>query len=216
MILYPEVQCKAKVEIGRVVGSDRLPTMEDEPKLQYIRSIVKESLRWMPTIIMGAVPHAFTQDDYYNGYLISKNAGVVNNVWSIHMGPERHEDPRRFEPERYKDDFQSLGDAAANPDVTKRDQFTFGAGRRICSGIHVAERSLFLGVSRMLWGFNMTPALDADGKDIIPDQEKLTQGFVCMPEGFPATITPRTEKKRQMIVDDWKVAEDSLDPVTKQ
>ncbi|KAK0732016.1 chaperonin 10-like protein [Lasiosphaeris hirsuta] len=151
---------------------------------------------------MGAVPHDVTQNDHYNGCLIPKDAGVVNN---------RHADPRRFEPERYEDDFQSLGDAAANPHASKRDQFTFGAGRRICPGIHVAERGLFLGVSRMLWGFNMTPAQDADGKDIIPDQEKLTQEFVCMPEEFPATITPRREKKRQMIVDDWKAAEESLD-----
>ena len=217
MALYPEVQRKAKEEIDRVIGSDRLPTMEDEPNLQYIRSIVKESLRWMPTTIMGAVPHAVTQDDYYNGYLIPKNAGVVNNVWSIHMDPARHPDPRRFEPDRYKDDFQSLGDAAANPDASKRDQFTFGAGRRICPGIHVAERSLFLGVSRILWGFDIKPTLDAQGKEIIPDQEKLTQGFVCMPEEFPAKITPRSEIRRQRIVDEWKVAEEScLDPETKQ
>jgi cytochrome P450 len=54
--------------------------MDDEPDLQYIRGIVKESLRWMPTTIMGAVPHAVTQDDWYEGYLIPKNVGVVNNV----------------------------------------------------------------------------------------------------------------------------------------
>ncbi|KAK1752717.1 O-methylsterigmatocystin oxidoreductase [Echria macrotheca] len=217
MLLYPEVQRKAQEEIDRVIGSDRLPTMEDEPNLQYIRSIVKESLRWMPTTIMGAVPHAVTKDDYYNGYLIPKDAGVVNNVWAIHMDPARHPDPRRFEPDRYKDDFQSLGDAAANPDASKRDQFTFGAGRRICPGIHVAERSLFLGVSRMLWGFDIRPAVDAQGKEIIPDQEKLTQGFVCMPEEYPASITPRDEKRKQMIIDEWTAAEaECLDPVTKQ
>ncbi|KAK0657820.1 cytochrome P450 [Cercophora newfieldiana] len=217
MLLYPEVQRKAQEEIDRVVGKDRLPTMEDEPNLQYIRSIVKESLRWMPTTIMGAVPHAVNQDDYYNGYLIPKNAGVVNNVWAIHMDPKRHPDPRRFEPDRYKDDFQSLGDAAASPDASKRDQFTFGAGRRICPGIHVAERSLFLGVSRMIWGFDIKPAKDANGKDIIPDQEKLTQGFVCMPEQFPASITPRDEHRAKIITDEWKAAEEEcLDPVTKQ
>lgn len=217
MLLYPEVQRKAQDEIDRVIGSDRLPTMEDEFDLQYIRSIVKETLRWMPTTILGAVPHAVTQDDYYNGYLIPKNAGVVNNVWAIHMDPQRHPDPRRFEPDRYKDDFQSLSDAAANPDASKRDQFTFGAGRRICPGMHVAERSLFLGVSRILWGFNIRPAKDDRGEDIIPDQEKLTQGFVCMPEEYPAQITPRDETRRRMMVDSWKTAEaECLDPVTHQ
>ncbi|KAH6651347.1 cytochrome P450 [Chaetomium tenue] len=218
MVLYPEVQQKAQAEIDRVVGPTRMPTMDDEPNLQYIRGIVKESLRWMPTTIMGAVPHAATQDDWYDGHLIPKNAGVVNNVWAINMDPARHPDPRRFDPDRYRDDRQSLADAAANPDAAKRDQFTFGAGRRICPGIHVAERSLFLGVARMLWALDIKPATDpVTGKVVLPDQEKLTQGFVCQPVEFPVAITPRSEARRQMVVEEWLAAErDCLDPVTKQ
>ncbi|KAK3329159.1 cytochrome P450 [Apodospora peruviana] len=217
MLLYPDVQRKAQEEVDRVVGEGRLPNMDDEPELQFVRACIKETLRWMPTTIMGAVPHAVTQDDYYEGYLIPKNAGVVNNVWAIHHDPARHPDPRRFNPDRYKDDRQSLGDAAANPDYSKRDQFTFGAGRRICPGIHVAERSLFLGVSRILWGFNVEPKIDANGKPILPDPDRLTQGFVCMPEEYEAKITPRSESKKQRIIDEWKAAEaECLDPVTKQ
>lgn len=217
MLIFPEVQQKAYDEIERVIGSDRMPTMEDEPNLPYIRACIKESLRWMPTTILGAVPHAVTEDDYYDGYLIPKNAGVMNNVWAIHMDPVRHPDPRTFNPDRYKDDHQSLADAAANPDASKRDQFTFGAGRRICPGIHVAERSLFLGMSRILWAFKIEPALDKNGKPIIPDHNKLTQGFVCMPEPFPAKFTPRTQAKADRVTKEWKEAEkECLDPVTKQ
>ncbi|KAK3306256.1 cytochrome P450 [Chaetomium strumarium] len=217
MLLYPDVQKKAHEEIDRVAGPDRMPTMDDERQLQYIRAIVKETLRWMPCAILGAVPHAVTQDDWYDGYLIPKNAGVLNNVWAIHMDPARHPDPRRFNPDRYQNDFQSLADAAANPDVSKRDQFTFGAGRRICQGMHVAERSLFLGVARMLWAFDFTPAMDGQGRPIIPDQERLTQGFVCQPEEFPVAITPRSDARRKMVVNEWLAAEkECLDPVTKQ
>lgn len=129
MLCFPDVQKKAQEEIDRVVGPDRLPTMEDEPKLQYVRGCIKETLRWMPTTILGAVPHAVTQDDYYEGYLIPKGTGVLNNVYAIHMDAKRHPDPRRFEPLRYKDDLLNLSDSAANPDGTKRDQFTFGAGK---------------------------------------------------------------------------------------
>jgi cytochrome P450 len=217
MLLYPEIQRKAQDELDKVVGSERMPTMDDEQSLQYIRACMKETLRWMPTTILGAVPHAVTQDDTYNGYLIPKGAGVLNNVWGIHMDPERFPNPRQFDPERYRDDLQSLGDAAANPDASKRDQFTFGAGRRICPGIHVAERSLFLGMSRMLWAFNIEPALDKEGNPILPDPDKLTQGFVCMPEEFPAKITPRSKEREAMVIDSWKKAErESLDPETKQ
>lgn len=216
MLLYPDVQKKAQEEIDRVTGQ-RLPTMEDEPQLQYIRACIKETLRWMPTTILGAVPHAVTKDDEYMGYLIPKGAGVMNNVWAIHMDPKRHPDPRRFEPDRYIHDTLGLYDSAVNPDGTKRDVFTFGAGRRICPGIHVAERSLFLGIARILWAFDISPAVDDAGNKIIPDQDRLTQGFVCMPEEYPATITARTTDRAEVIRKEWRDAEaECLDAKTKQ
>lgn len=217
MLLYPDVQKAAQQEIDDVVGDGRLPFIDDQDRLQYVRMCMKETLRWMPTTILGAVPHAVTQDDTYNGYLIPKGAGVLNNVWSIHMDEDRHPEPRRFNPERYRSDTLSLGDSASSGDPAKRDQFTFGAGRRICPGIHVAERSLFLGISRMLWAFNIEPALDEAGEPILPDPDKLTQGFVCMPEEFPAKITPRSEAKKAKVMQDWEDARSQfLDPTTMQ
>lgn len=216
MVLFPDVQKKAQEEIDRVVGQGRVPDMDDEPKMQYVRGCIKESLRWMPTTPLGAVPHAVTKDDEYMGYKIPQGAGVMNNAYTINMDPIRNPEPRRFEPLRYKDDTQSLADSAANPDGTKRDQFTFGAGRRICQGMHVAERSLFLGVSRLLWAFDITPAKDASGKDILPDPEKLTQGFVCMPEPYQATIKPRSAHKAELIKKEWEAAQEELDAKTKQ
>ncbi|KAJ5141216.1 hypothetical protein N7526_002211 [Penicillium atrosanguineum] len=216
MLLFPEVQRKAHKEIDEIIGPDRLPDMDDLPKLQYIRGCMKETLRWMPTTILGAVPHAVTQDDVYKGYLIPKGAGVINNVWGIGMDPDRHPSPRTFDPDRYREDYQSLGDAAANPDASKRDAFTFGAGRRICPGIHVAERSLFLGMSRILWAFSIEPVLNEKGLPILPDPDRLTQGFVCMPEEFPASIIPRSQARADMVVREWKKAEELLDPETKQ
>lgn len=216
MLLYPDVQRKAQEEIDRVVG-DRLPTMEDQDELQYIRACMKETLRWMPTTILGAVPHAVTKDDEYMGYVIPKGAGVLNNVWAIHMDPERHPNPRQFQPERYSHDTQSLYDSAANADASKRDVFTFGAGRRICPGMHVAERSLFLGMSRILWAFTIRPQRDSNGNDMLPDQDRLTQGFVCMPEEFQADIKPRSDARAETVRNEWHAAEKtSLDEKTKQ
>lgn len=217
MVLFPEVAKKAQEELDRVVGKDRLPEMSDEPNLQYIRGCVKESLRWMPTTVLGAVPHAVTKDDEYMGYHIPKGAGVLNNVYAIHMDAKRFPDPKRFDPDRYKDDYLSLYDAAVNPDAAKRDTFTFGAGRRICAGMHVAERSLFLGISRMLWAFDFAPSVDeATGQEIIPDPDKLTQGFVCMPEPYQASITARSAERAEIIRREWETAQKSLDPETKQ
>lgn len=211
MLLFPAVQKKARAEIERVVGTERLPNMDDERDLQYIRAISKESLRWMPTTIMGAVPHAVTKDDTYMGYTIPAGAGIVNNVYTINMDPKRFLEPRRFNPERYMNDFQTFAEAAANPDASKRDQFTFGAGRRICPGLHVAERSLFLAISRILWAFEIKPKMDSNGKPILPDPERYTQGFVCMPEPFVCDIKPINEKRAAVVEKEWAEAMKLLD-----
>ena len=212
MVLFPNVQKKAQAEIDRVVGESRLPTMDDEPNLQYVRGCVKEALRWMPTTILGAVPHAVTQDDQYLGYHIPAGAGILNNVYGIHFDPKRYPDPKKFDPDRFKDDTQSLYEALSNPVAAKRDQFTFGAGRRSCPGVHVAERSLFLGIARLLWGFDFAPV---DGEEP-PDASKLTQGFVCMPEPYKAKITARSDGRAAIIEKQWSEAQMSLDPKTKQ
>jgi cytochrome P450 len=216
MVVFPEVQTKAQEEIDRVCGDSRLPGLEDEPNLPYIRACVKETLRWMPTTPTGGVPHAVTQDDKYMGYTIPKAAGVMINTWAIHMDPNRYPDPRRFNPDRFEGDTQNSAEAANNPDVSKRDHFAFGSGRRICPGMHVAERSLFLGMSRLLWAFDFQPQLDADGKPIIPDPERLTQGFVVRPEDFEAVITPRSKDRADLVEREWKIAQELVGRDSKQ
>ncbi|KAF2084769.1 putative cytochrome P450 [Saccharata proteae CBS 121410] len=211
MMLFPEAQTAAQKEIDRVVGSDKLPTMDDFAALPYMLCCMKESLRWMPTTITGGVPHAVTRDDEYMGYHIPKGAGVLLNAWAIHMDPKRHPEPRTFRPERYKDDGLGFFDSAVNSDASKRDQYVFGAGRRLCQGMHVAERSLFLGMTRLLWAFEIKAPKDADGKPILPNPDNLTQGFVCMPEPYEADIIPRSAGKVALIRQAWKDAQANLD-----
>lgn len=209
MVLFPDVVKIAQEELDRVCG-DRFPTLDDEPNLPYIRGCVKESMRWMPTAILG-MPHAAIRDDEYMGYKISKGAGVMLNVWGVHMDPKRHPDPRRFDPKRYIDDYQTAAESANNPDASKRDHFIFGAGRRLCQGMHIGERSLFLAISRLLWAFNFDKAQDANGNEIVPDSGELTEGLLVLPKPFPAKITPRDIGKAQQLQAEWKKMEGLLD-----
>lgn len=209
MILFPEVAQAAQEELDRVCG-DRFPTLDDAPNLPYIRCCVKESMRWMPTDVLG-IPHAPVRDDEYMGYKIPKGAGVLWNVWAIQMDPDRHPDPRRFNPARYADDNQTAAEAANNSDPSKRDHFVFGAGRRLCQGMHIAERSLFLAIARLLWCFDFQTARDADGNEIIPDAEDLTEGMLVQPKPFPARIVPRDSGKAARIMMEWSCMEDLLD-----
>ena len=208
-MLFPEVVKAAQEELDRVCG-DRFPTMDDEPNLPYIRGCVKESMRWMPTDILG-VPHAVIRDDEYMGYKIPKGAGVMWNVWAIHMDPKRHPDPRRFNPSRYADDNQTAAEAASNPNAAARDHFVFGAGRRLCQGMHIAERSLFLAISRLLWAFDFEKARDDNGNEITPDADDLTEGLFVLPKPFPARIVPRDGDKVARVKVEWTKMEDLLD-----
>ena len=80
ILVWPEVLKKAQAEIDRVVGSDRLPALDDYKNLPYIRCCIKESMRWMPTVLLG-VPHAAIKEESYNGHRFPAGATVINNVW---------------------------------------------------------------------------------------------------------------------------------------
>jgi cytochrome P450 len=209
MLLFPEVAKAAQEELDRVCA-DHFPTLDDEPHLPYIRGCVKESMRWMPTDILG-VPHAVIRDDEYLGYKIPKGAGVMWNVWAVHMDPKRHPDPRRFDPRRYADDNQTAAEAANNPIASRRDHFVFGAGRRLCQGMHIAERSLFLAIARLLWAFDFHLAHDVHGNEIKPDADDLTEGLFVLPSPFPARIVPRDEEKIARVRAEWAKMEELLD-----
>lgn len=211
MVLFPEVQRKAQQELDRVVG-DRMPTPADWTDLAYIRACVKESLRWMPTAISGAAPHAASENLEYMGYMIPKGSLLINNVYSIHFDPKRHPDPRTFDPDRYLHDNTTSAQSAHQNDASKRDHFTFGAGRRLCAGIHIADHSLFAGIAGLLWAFDIKPERDqATSKPILPDPDLYTPDVLCRPQSFPACIVPRSKEKAQIVQDSWGKACSDLD-----
>ncbi|KAL2794585.1 cytochrome P450 [Aspergillus keveii] len=153
MLQFPDVQRKARAEIEAVVGN-RLPEFADLEHIPYIRCVMKELWRWRPPVSLGH-PHVTTKDIVYNGQRIPKGARLHLNAWAISHDPKRHEDPDRFWPERYADDHTTTMQSINSADVTKRDHFAFGAGRRICPGYHVAERSLAIAAMRILWAFEI-------------------------------------------------------------
>jgi cytochrome P450 len=50
---FPEVQRRAQEEVDSVVGTDRLPSLSDRPKLPYVQAVIKEVLRWAPVVNIG-------------------------------------------------------------------------------------------------------------------------------------------------------------------
>ena len=70
---------------------------------------------------------------------------------------------------RYYNHPLSAAESISASDPEKRDHYGYGGGRRVCTGLHVAEKSLFLNIARLLWGFDVLPAVDESGNEVLPD-----------------------------------------------
>ncbi|KAI2640922.1 cytochrome P450 oxidoreductase OrdA-like protein [Xylaria nigripes] len=192
MTQYPEVQRKAREEIDRVVGSERLPEFSDRDYLPYVGALVKEVLRWQPVLPMG-LPHATSKDDVVNGYFIPKGAVVMSNVWWMCHDPATYPKPSLFNPARF------LGNNPC-PDPTIH---IFGYGRRICPGRYFAYSSVWLSIARSLAVFDIGKGVDENGLETEPtsfDATKIfTTGIVSHALPFNITIKPRSPHHEALI-----------------
>jgi cytochrome P450 len=174
MRAFPEAVKPAWEEMDRVVGKGRSPAWEDD--LPYTRAFVKEVFRWRSVAIIGGMPHAPTQDDYWNGYLIPKGSWVQGNVWAIHHNEREFPEPDVFEPRRFlgydddhSEDDKVEGNRWKKPFPGEKGYMTFGWGRRSCAGQYLAEQGTYLSVARLVWGFRVLPAVDEKGKELPVD-----------------------------------------------
>ncbi|KAK5650171.1 hypothetical protein RI129_001200 [Pyrocoelia pectoralis] len=101
LLLHPDVQVKAQEEIDRAIGRERLPNVKDKAQLQYVESIILESLR-MYVGRRHAAPHKALKDSYFNGYLIPKDTTLLVNAHSIFLDENSGwVNPEIFNPDRF-------------------------------------------------------------------------------------------------------------------
>ncbi|KAF9533207.1 cytochrome P450 [Crepidotus variabilis] len=188
---FPEVQRKAQEEIDSVVGNDRLPTMNDRPSLLYVEAIYREVLRWMPALPLG-VAHGTSADDVYEGQHIPRGASIIVNTWAMTHDPNVYPNPDIFNPSRF-----FTKDGRLNDDEVL---YTFGFGRRVCPGRHLASNTLWLTIVTVLALFNIGKKVKADGNEV-PIKTDFTSGLVTHPLPYECSIAPRSEVARRLILD---------------
>lgn len=83
-----------------------------------------------------------------------------------------------------------------------RDHWAFGAGRRICPGMPVAEKEIYLAVSRILWAFRIN---NVPGEPISLDEYEGKSGRTPLPyrikfeprhEGIQSVLESRGEAEK--------------------
>jgi Cytochrome P450 len=52
-MLRPEIQTMAQEELDAVTGRERLPTLEDRPRLPFVDAVCKEAFRCRPVLPLG-------------------------------------------------------------------------------------------------------------------------------------------------------------------
>ncbi|CAG8656893.1 39558_t:CDS:2 [Gigaspora margarita] len=116
---------------------------------------------------------------YIRAIIKEANSAAVFNIYGIHMDEKIYENPKEFNPER------------------------FLAGRRFCTGIHLAELELLLGVSRLLWSFKIENAspLGKNGKPIPINLDKARLGINVWPEEYHVKLVKRHDNVEKILFD---------------
>ena len=159
LIRNQEIQKKVHEELDRVIGSDRIVTLDDKNELNYVNAVVAETQRFCNLIPLN-VPHKTTKDVEIYGYKIPKGTLIVDQVSSVLFDERYFTDPHMFNPERFIDENGKF--------FTPPELIPFGVGKRACLGESLARMELFLFTANV---FNQMKLKPADG--IIPSVEKI-------------------------------------------
>lgn len=146
---HPKVSQKVYQEIDAVFNE--MPfNLENLSELKYLDQVIKESSR---RYTVG--PYTARQADkklVIGGYHIPKGTTIFYPVWAVHMDPKYWPDPKKFDPERPK---QSYNTTAFMP---------YGHGARNCPGMTIAQTIIKLVLARLILkiSFNKAPKFEPE------------------------------------------------------
>ncbi|GJM96693.1 hypothetical protein PR202_ga13555 [Eleusine coracana subsp. coracana] len=92
LLNHPEALRKAQAEIDAVVGTSRLLTVDDVPRLSYLHCVITETLRLYPGAPL-LLPHESATDCKVGGYDVPAGTMLLVNVYAIHRDPRCGRNP---------------------------------------------------------------------------------------------------------------------------
>ncbi|WP_020671031.1 cytochrome P450 [Amycolatopsis nigrescens] len=167
---HPEVERRVRAELDEVLAG-RPVTFDDVPKLEYTRRVVDEVLRMYPIWIL--MRRALV-DVELGGTRLPAGTEFMFSPYSLHFDPRYHEDPDRFDPDRW------LPERAAR--IPRGAFIPFGAGTRQCIGKAFAQTEITVAAATIMAGWRLVPV---PGK---PVRTKVTSA--AYPSRMPMTAVP--------------------------
>ncbi|XP_023640533.1 cytochrome P450 76C3 [Capsella rubella] len=163
LLRSPEKMVKAQSEIRQVIGENGVVQESDIPSLPYLQAIVKETLRLHPPAAL--IPRKSESDVQILGFFIPEDSQVLVNVWAIGRDSNVWENPMKFEPERF---------LLRETDVKGKDfeLIPFGSGRRMCPGISMSLRTMYMVLASLLYSFDWKLQ-----NGVVPESMDMTEAF---------------------------------------
>ena len=152
---HPEVYQKVQQEVDSVLQG-RTPEYADLARLPYCLQVFKEAMRLYPPAY--SFSRRALRDVEIDGYQVKKNMVVLLTPYTLHRREEYFPNPEAFEPERFTPEREKQ--------LPRYAYMPFGAGPRICIGLHFAmmEGHLLLATLAQRASFSLVP-----GQNIVAD-----------------------------------------------
>ncbi|KAK3596387.1 hypothetical protein CHS0354_036937 [Potamilus streckersoni] len=142
------IQARIFREIKEIVGTDRLPSLQDKRNLVYTEAFIMEVLR-VCNIVTVSLPHTCAVDTKLQGFDIPKGTTLLPDIDSVLFDPKIWGDPEEFRPERFIDEQGTL---------LKPEEFIpFFTGRRNCVGESLARMELYLFITALVQRLELMP-----------------------------------------------------------
>jgi cytochrome P450 len=146
LVKNPSIMKRAQEEVRKVVNKKSKIDVNDIKKMDYLKCILKETLRLHPPLPL-SVPRETITSVKIGGYDIPAKTKVFVNTWAIQRDPKVWERPEEFIPERFED----------SPMDYKGQDFEFipfGGGRRGCPGMTFGVAAVENVVANLLCWFD--------------------------------------------------------------
>ncbi|CAL9075611.1 unnamed protein product [Musa textilis] len=146
LMKHPAEMKRAQEEVRRVVGPRGNLGEEAAKEMQYLKAVIKETLRLHPPFPI-LFPRQTVEDTQLLGYHVPQGTTLFINAWALGRDVGTWEQPEEFRPERF------IGN-----DIDFKGQdfqlIPFGAGRRGCPGIDFAVATVEIALASLLYHFD--------------------------------------------------------------
>ncbi|TYH78947.1 hypothetical protein ES332_D03G026500v1 [Gossypium tomentosum] len=154
----PKCLKETQAEVRSLIGKRGFVNEDDTRDLTYLKAVIKETFRLQPIVPL-LVPRETLRKCNIGGYDIPAKTLVYVNAWEIGKDPETWENPEEFYPERF----------IGSPIDYKGQHFElipFGAGRRVCPGMHMGVAVVELALANLLYKFDWEMPIAMTKEDI--------------------------------------------------